>query len=466
MTRLWSRRYFRWRLAIAYMLVAAVSSGILATASYLAVRSFRLRDTAERDVHRSESNLALASTVLGPVPSEDDIQNLISLYARIGRFVALVDHNGLHSTDESFTSRAEIPEEVRAADGQEIVHEYTTIDGDLYFVSGGRVAESGVRVFFLFPELGLQKSVTQLGHVLLACWVGVVGAAGSVGILVARRVLRPVGQASSAARSLAEGLLDTRLPVEREDEFGVWAMSFNEMAQALQEKVHQLEDARNRERRFTADVAHELRTPVSALVSEASVLKDSLHEIPREARRPVQMLIDDTARLRDLIDDLMEIARFDAGHKTVKLQAIEVGPLVERLVEGRGWQDKVSVEREDIVVRSDQRRLEGILGNLLDNAVRYGGIGVKARVRRSDGFCVIEVSDDGPGISAEHMPRLFDRFYKADPSRAGSGSGLGLSIALENAEIIGASLSAESALGEGATFRVELPLPNSDPSTR
>ena len=457
MTGLASRRYFRWRLAIAYMLVAAVSSGVLATASYLAVRSFRLRDTADRDVRRSETNLALASAVLSEDPSANDIESLVSLYDRIGSFEALIDHNGLYSTDDGFTSRVDIPEEVRASDTPEIVHSYTTVDGDLYLVSGGEVSGSDTKAYFFFPERGIQRSVTQLGHVLLACWIGVVIAAGSVGVFVARRVLRPVAQASGAARSLAEGLLDTRLPVERRDEFGVWAMSFNEMAQALQEKIHQLEEARSRERRFTADVAHELRTPVGALVSEASVLKDHLEEIPEDARRPAQMLIEDIARLRDLIEDLMEIARFDAGHQSVELEEIEVGSLVDRIVDLRGWQNLVTIDREEIVVRSDKRRLEGVVSNLLDNAIKHGGHEVMARVRRSDGRCVVEVMDDGPGIAPEHLPRLFDRFYMVDSSRASSGTGLGLSIALENAEILGASLLAMSAPGKGTTFRLELP---------
>ena len=133
--------------------------------------------------------------------------------------------------------------------------------------------------------------------------------AGAAGALAARRVLRPVGQASAAAHALAEGLLDTRLPVETDDEFGAWAASFNEMADALEEKIRALSEAQARERRFTADVAHELRTPVTALVGEASLLREQLERMPVEAKRPAQLMVDDVSRLRRLVEELMEISR-------------------------------------------------------------------------------------------------------------------------------------------------------------
>ena len=117
----------------------------------------------------------------------------------------------------------------------------------------------------------------------------------AAGALVARRVLRPVGQASAAAHALAEGLLETRLPVETDDEFGAWAASFNEMAEALEEKIRALSEAQARERRFTSDVAHELRTPLTALAGEASLLAEHLERMPPEAKRPAQLLVEDVA---------------------------------------------------------------------------------------------------------------------------------------------------------------------------
>src|SRR5206468_1201339 len=137
--------------------------------------------------------------------------------------------------------------------------------------------------------------------------------AALAGVVLARSALRPVARASEAAHSLAEGLLETRLPVEGTDEFGAWAQSFNEMAAALEAKIAELQAAQARERRFTADVAHELRTPVTALMGEAALLREHLAQMPPESRRPAELLIGDVARLRRLVEDLMEVSRFDAG---------------------------------------------------------------------------------------------------------------------------------------------------------
>ena len=136
-------------------------------------------------------------------------------------------------------------------------------------------------------------------------------------------------QASEAARSLAEGLLETRLPVEGRDEFGSWAQSFNEMAAALETKIADLSAAQARERRFTADVAHELRTPLTALVGEASLLAEHLDRMPGDSRRPAELLIADVGRLRRLVEDLMEISRFDAGAEGVHSEPVALRSLVD-----------------------------------------------------------------------------------------------------------------------------------------
>ena len=149
--------------------------------------------------------------------------------------------------------------------------------------------------------------------------------AGLVGAVLARRTLRPVARASDAARSLAEGLLETRLPVEGRDEFGSWAQSFNEMAAALETKIADLSAAQARERRFTADVAHELRTPLTALVGEASLLAEHLESMPPESRRPAELLVADVGRLRNLVEDLMEISRFDSGQESVHAETVDLG---------------------------------------------------------------------------------------------------------------------------------------------
>jgi two-component system sensor histidine kinase MtrB len=272
--------------------------------------------------------------------------------------------------------------------------------------------------------------------------------------VLARSALRPVARASTAARSLAEGLLETRLPVEGRDEFGVWAQSFNEMAAALEAKIEALSAVQARERRFTADVAHELRTPLTALMGEASLLAGHLDRMPPESRRPAELLIADVGRLRRLVEDLMEISRFDAGAESVHAEEVDVAALVRATVRSRGWDERVRLEGNGLRVMSDPRRLERIVANLVDNALEHGGSAVAVRV--GDGE--IEVADDGPGIAREHLAHVFERFYKADASRSGGGTGLGLAIAQENARLLGAEIQVDSKPGAGSRFTLRLPV--------
>ena len=300
----------------------------------------------------------------------------------------------------------------------------------------------------------MRHELSVLRNVLLGGVGILVLLAALAGAVLARSALRPVARASTAAHSLAEGLLETRLPVEGRDEFGAWAQSFNEMAAALEAKIGELQAAQARERRFTADVAHELRTPLTALMGEASLLADQLDRMPPESRRPAELLIADVARLRRLVEDLMEISRFDAGAESVHAEEVDVPALVRATVRSRGWDDRVRLEGDGLRVTSDPRRLERIVANLLDNALEHGGSVVSVRI----GERTIEVADDGQGIAPEDLPHVFERFYKADVSRSGGGTGLGLAIARENALLLGAELAVVSEPGAGSRFTLVLPV--------
>ncbi len=319
---------------------------------------------------------------------------------------------------------------------------------------GGQVADTDAELYFVFSEQELEDELGQLRTILLV-GVLILALVGTlVGAILARRTLAPVGRASAAAQSLAEGLLETRIPVESADEFGAWAASFNEMAEALEAKITALSQAEARERRFTSDVAHELRTPLTALVGEAELLGEHLDQMPADARRPAELLIADVARLRRLVDDLMEISRLDASGETLHLEPVDLAALVQAIVRSRGW-DGVRIEAPDAArLVTDPRRLERIVANLIGNAVEHGGGDVVVSVRGT----TIEVSDDGPGIPAGDLPHVFDRFYKADRARSAGGSGLGLAIALENARLLDATLDVASEEGRGTRFTLRLPV--------
>jgi signal transduction histidine kinase len=443
----------RRRLTIALMLAVGLSAGALAAGSYFVVRHNLLADSVDSSTEQTRVNLKIAPSYLKESP-----QALLNAYNRAGGGFSTVGlgPGGSFSSAFGFGPR-QVPAALREIVGRgDVGYERETVADTPYLVVGG--PSGATQLYFFFSEQKIQHELADLRNILLIGVGVLVLLAALIGWALARRTLRPIARASGAARSLAEGLLETRLPVEGKDEFGVWAQSFNEMAAALESKIEALSAAQAREHRFTADVAHELRTPLTALVGEASLLAEHLDEMPTQARRPAELLIADVRRLRRLVDDLMEISRLDAGVENVRAESVDVGALVVGAVRSRGWDGQVRLDATSVRVTSDPRRLERIVVNLLDNALTHGGKGVSVRVGRDGSGALVEVSDRGPGIAPEHLAHLFDRFYKADPSRTGSGTGLGLAIAQENARLLGTTIEASSEPGRGTRFAFRLAL--------
>jgi two-component system sensor histidine kinase MtrB len=449
----------RRRLAITFALVAAIATGALALGTYLVVRESRLDGSVDSALAQARTNLVLAGAVLGGSSTTQDVAGLLELYGRGPGFETVALTAGEEFSTSFSVGMALVPVGVqRLVRTGDLAYERVEIVGAPYLVTGGRPPPSQAELYFFFSEEALHDDLAQLRTILLVGWVVVVVLSAAVGALVARRVLRPVAQASEAAHSLAEGLLETRLPVDADDEFGVWAASFNEMAEALEQKIGALSEAQARERRFTADVAHELRTPLTALAGEAALLGEHLERMPEEAQRPAQMLVEDVERLRRLVEELMEISRLDAGREDARTERVDLGSLVAGLLRSRGWETSVPLDAEPVVVDTDPRRAERIVSNLIENALAHGGRNVAVQVSRNGIDAFVEVSDRGPGIAANHLPHVFERFYKADPARAGGGSGLGLAIALENARLLGGGIDAWSEPGSGSRFTLRLPV--------
>jgi two-component system sensor histidine kinase MtrB len=248
------------------------------------------------------------------------------------------------------------------------------------------------------------------------------------------------------------------VPVTSRDEFGAWAERFNRMAATLGDTIGRLEAAQAQNRRFVADVSHELRTPLAALVAEASILREHLDVLPPDSRRAGELLIGDVARLRSLVDDLMELSRFDAAAERVSAEPVDLGRLVRAVAAARLPDAGLRVPDAPLIVDSEPRRLERIIGNLLDNAREHApGASVDVSVEVEGDEVVVAVSDAGPGVAPDDLGRIFERFHKADPSRHDGSSGLGLAIASEHAALLGGSLAASNRLEGG--LRVELRLP-------
>jgi two-component system, OmpR family, sensor histidine kinase MtrB len=442
----------RRRLTIAFALAVGLSAAALAAGSYFVVRHNLLSDSVDSSVLQTRRNLAVAPAYLA-----EGTDALVQAFKSRGEFRTVVVRRGRAFVSASDVSLREVPPELRRiARRGELGYQRKAIVGTHYLVTGGLVDDT--QLYFFFPEDDLRHELAQLRNILLGGVGLLVLLAAFVGVVLARQMLRPVARAGAAARSLAEGLLETRLPVEGQDEFGAWAQSFNEMAAALETKIAALSAAQARERRFTADVSHELRTPLTALVGEASLLAEHLDQMPAESRRPAELLIADVGRLRRLVEDLMEISRFDAGAESVHAEEVDLAALVAAAVRARGWDGRVGLEGRGLSLESDPRRLERIVANLVGNALEHGGSQVTVCMERHGDLAVLEIADDGPGIPAEHLPHLFERFYKADASRSGGGTGLGLAIAQENARLLGGGIEVASEPGAGTLFTVRLPV--------
>jgi signal transduction histidine kinase len=459
----WTRRGgLRRRLVVAFVLVAAVSAGALAVASYLLVRQARLQGSLTASAAEARQDLNLAATI-----TYREAGGFVRAYEQRGTHAVLIFSGGRRVASDAQVNPP-IPPVLRGfvRRGQ-LGYQRMDVARVPYLVLAGRVPGSAAQLYLFFPEQSIWRYLAQLRNTLAAAWLAVLLLAALIGRELARRTLEPVARASEAARLMAGGRLDTRLPASGADEFGAWAAAFNEMADALEAKIAALSAAQVRELRFTANVAHELRTPLTALVAGASLLSDQVSHLPDPARRPVELLIADVSRLRTLVDELMEISRLDAGSEPVQQRLVDVRSIVAALISARGWEGQVAVDGEPLTLTTDPRRIERIVANLVGNAVEHSGRAVGVRTGTDGAHGLVDVTDAGPGIPPEYLPHVFERFYKADSARTSAGSGLGLAIALENARLLGGNISVSSDVKRGSVFRLTLPLrPAGDVSER
>ncbi|MEA2622081.1 MAG: two-component system, OmpR family, sensor histidine kinase MtrB [Chloroflexota bacterium] len=458
-------RGFRWRLSLAVVALVALTSAVLGVGAYLLTsRSLQDRLVAESVTQATFDISVLAVELLPDRATSDDVarSGLADAIRQRGNAETLVDFGDGDPFGSSLALAGALdslspPLRAAVANGS-LAYEPVRAAGVPYLVVGGRRPNGGPDLYLFFPAAGVEEALAGLAQALaVGAAVLVVVALLAAGV-VARGVLRPVRAASEAAQRVGEGDLAARVPVASRDEFGQWAAAFNEMAASLERTVADLRDTQARQRRFVSDVSHELRTPLTALVNEAELLRPRLGAMDPDGQRVGDLLIADVARLRSLVDDLMELSRFDAGVERLDLRTVDLGQFLARVVEQRLPGAALSVPPDGAGLVTDPRRLERIVGNLLDNARAHAGAqGVEVAVERTLGGWLVRVSDRGPGVPPATIDRLFDRFEKADPSRNSGGSGLGLAIAREHAVVLGGSLTARLRPTGGLAFDLHLP---------
>jgi two-component system sensor histidine kinase MtrB len=482
----WSRLRFtslRLRLVVVFGLVAltaAVSaSGIAYWLNREAVLT-RTQDAVLRDFEQEMQNRAGA---LPESPTQDELQHTAGQMANSSqRFSVLLvaeDENGKTVYGNSGAlngfSLQDVPASLRKAVNREQAVNSTNkyayhlywqriiSDGTPYLVAGTKVIDGGATGYMLKSLEPEEKDLNSLAWSLgIATGLALIGSA-LLAQAAATTVLKPVHRLGVAARRLGEGKLDTRLQVSGTDELADLSRTFNNAAAALEKRVDDMASRDNASRRFVADMSHELRTPLTAITAVTEVLEEELEaesgSIDPMIEPAVRLVVSETRRLNDLVENLMEVTRFDAGTARLVLDDVDVVDQITACIDARAWLDAVELDAErGIHARLDPRRLDVIMANLIGNALKHGGSPVRVAVREAAEEVVIEVRDHGPGIPEAVLPHVFDRFYKASASRPRSeGSGLGLSIAQENAHIHGGEITAANSAEGGAVFTLRLP---------
>ncbi len=456
-------RGIRARLSATLLALVALTAGVLGMGSYLFL-DFGLHQGALDD---AEDQAVFDLSVLIPerLPADPTVDDIVA--SRLGEtfrqrgvetIVDLGTAEPFYSSPGLLGALDRLPTELRTrVAAGELAYAWTDVGAAPALVIGGRLPPSGPDFYFVHDVGDLETTLAQLRLALGGGALVLVLLALLAARAIARGVLAPVEAAARAAERIEGGDYSVRVPVTSRDEFGAWAERFNRMATALGDTVGRLEAAQAQNKRFVADVSHELRTPLAALVAEASILREHLVDLPPDGRRAGELLVFDVARLRSLVDDLMELSRFDAAAEDMTVEPVDLGQLVATVTRARLRDAHLQLPDPPVVVEADPRRLERILGNLLDNARDHApGASVEVSVAREGNVVVVAVEDDGPGVPADRIERIFDRFFKADPSRHDGSSGLGLAIAAEHATLLGGHLSATNRPAGG--LRVELRL--------
>jgi two-component system, OmpR family, sensor kinase len=311
----------------------------------------------------------------------------------------------------------------------------------------------------------VDASVSRLKWVELIITGLVLGILGVVTWWVIRLGVRPIKQMTATATAIAAGDLSHRVPVGHEDtEAGELGDALNTMLTRIEEAFDERSASEARLRQFIADASHELRTPVATIRGYAELYRRGGLEEREQLQQAMRRTEAETLRMGSLIDDLLLLARLDQG-RPLDRGPVDLGVLaVDAAADARARAPERRVTTsvsEGVVVNGDEHRLRQLVANLVSNALLHTppDAPIEARVRSDNGSAVLEVHDDGPGMSPDVAARAFERFYRADPSRSRhhGGSGLGLSIVRAIVDAHGGTVTLDSALGEGTTVRVELP---------
>jgi two-component system sensor histidine kinase MtrB len=325
---------------------------------------------------------------------------------------------------------------------------------------------AGVGTYDLFIGYGfgdIEKSLQYLLRTLLVTAIILMLAIGVLVWIISRVVFRPIRAAADASRRLAAGESHARMRYQNDVYFDVLSDNFNEMADTLNERINELDTLSEMQQRFVSDVSHELRTPLTTIRLASEVLAGA-DDLPVAQERAVRVLGEQVERFEALLADLLEISRYDAGRVQLEVEPTKLVPLAEEVISQLQPLSDSIIELRPIggygEIEVDPRRVRRIISNLVGNAIEHGeGRPIIVTVDSNSTAFAIAVRDAGIGMTEEQAAHVFDRFWRADPSRKRTlgGTGLGLAIAQEDAAVHGGVIEVWSKPNVGTNFRVTLP---------
>ena len=335
---------------------------------------------------------------------------------------------------------------------------------------GQQLDIEGVASYELYLAYDLANAPQTLSFVQRTLWIvgiGLVLLISGIAWFVLRSVTAPISEAADTSAKLAAGRLDVRLEVHGEDELATLGRSFNAMADSIESQIKELAELSLVQQRFVSDVSHELRTPLTTIRLAADMINDQRDEFDPATARAAELLNAQVQRFETLLTDLLEISRYDAGSVQLELEPTSLAHLAEdvigsmqQLAEQHGTDVRLVAPGGYSPVDMDPRRVRRVVRNLLGNAIEHGeGRPIVVTVDSDQQAVAVGVRDYGLGMRPEDVEHVFDRFWRADPSRTRTigGTGLGLSIALGDAKLHRGELSVWSELGRGTNFVLTLP---------
>ena len=440
----------RARIVLGFAAGTLLVSVVLVSVTFLLARNYLIdqREAAATrqafaDAHALSSRLATAGTEVGDVLAEAVPSGNADVVVR--------KDDAWYSTSLDVGARdvpASLQEVVRS--GRAATLRVQASDGPQLMV-GVPVVGAGAEFYEIAPLTELRQVLRTLTAVLGAGALAATAAGAAFGFWASRRAVQPLEQVAGAATRIAGGELHTRLPATDDPDLVGIVASFNSMVDALAVRIE-------RDARFVGDVSHELRSPLTTLVTSVEVLGARRDELPPRSQQALAMVEGELGRFRRTLDDLLQLARIDDAAVLESMRPLSMTELVREVVGDSAVQMCAAPDGET-TVSADKTSLERAVRNLLDNADRHGGGATAVHVERRDDVVVVAVDDAGTGVPGEDRERIFERFARGTHAarRSLPGAGLGLAIVAETAARHGGGAWCSEAPGGGARFTLSLP---------